>query len=190
MEAGIKMFAERFGKVRVTWVVGNHPRLDKKPRKKGGVRENFDWLLGAMLARDFGRAGDKRVTFEVSDSFDYYFQVYNTRYLQTHGDQFRGGSGISAELAPLMLGDSRKREKHQVIEKPYDVMVMGHWHRRLPLPTIKVNGSLKGYDEYAEGKPTIRYQKPMQSLWLDTPENGITVEVPIFVKDKKEGWER
>jgi hypothetical protein len=188
MGAGIKMLAERFGKVAVHWVVGNHPRLDKKPRAKGGVTENFDHLLGSMLQRDFGRDGDKRVSFHISDSFDHYFRVFRTRYCQTHGDQFRGGSGIAAELSPLMIGDSRKREKAQAAKTPYDILIMGHFHRRLCLPSIKANGALKGWDEYA-AKMNFRYQEPMQSLWLDTPENGITVECPIFVMGK-ESWQR
>jgi hypothetical protein len=136
MHAAIKAFAERFHRITVHWVVGNHPRLDKKPRAKGGVTENFDWLLGSMLQRDFAREGDKRVSFQVSESFDHYFRVYQTRYLQTHGDQFKGGTGIAAELSPLFIGDSRKREKQQAINEPYDVLIMGHWHRRLPVPAV------------------------------------------------------
>ena len=189
MEAGIQMLAERFTKVRVTWVVGNHPRMDKKPRAKGGVHENFDWLLGSILMRDFGRAGNKRVTFEVSDAFDYSFKVNRTRYLQTHGDQFRGGSGISAALAPWFIGESRKRERQQLVNDPFDVMIMGHWHWRVALPSIKGNGSLKGLDEYAF-RSNFRYQEPLQSFWLDTAEHGITVEAPIFVQGRNEGWER
>ncbi len=187
--AGIQMLAERFGKVRVPWVVGNHPRLEKKPRAKGGVRDNFDWLLGSMLARDFARAGDKRVTFEISDSFDHQFNVYGLRVLQTHGDQFRGGGGISAALSPWFIGDARKRERYQAVKQPYDVLIMGHWHWRVCLPSIKGNGSLKGIDEYAY-RGNFKFQEPVQSLMLVTPEHGITIEAPIFVKAEKEGWER
>jgi hypothetical protein len=190
MYAGISMLAERFGKVYIPWVVGNHPRLTKKPRKKGGVHDNFDWLLGVLLQRDFQRAGDKRVTFEVSESFDLSFKIQNTRYLQTHGDQFRGGSGISGALAPWFIGDARKRERHQATEDPYDVLIMGHWHWRAPLPTIKANGSLKGYDEFALGTPSCRYQEPMQSFWINTPEHGITFEAPIYVAGKNEAWRK
>lgn len=190
MYAGIQMLAERFGRVRVTWVVGNHPRMDLKPRSKGGVKENFDWLLGSLLARDFARAGDKRVSFELSDAFDYQFTVYQTRYLQMHGEQFRGGSGISGALAPWFIGDSRKREKAQVTDKPYDILLMGHWHWRVALPSIKGNGSLVGWNEYAATHPSCRYQEPLQSFWLDTPEHGITFEAPIYVKPEHEGWER
>lgn len=187
--AGIRMLAERFGRVYVPMVVGNHPRLTLKPRAKGGVRDNFDWLLGTLLQRDFLRAGDKRVSFTVSDAFDLSFRIYQTRYLQTHGDQFRGGSGIAAELSPMMIGDARKRERQQAANDPYDVMIAGHWHRRLNMERFKVNGTLKGVDEYAF-KSNFKYQPPQQSFWTDTPEHGITVEAPIFVKPEHEGWER
>jgi hypothetical protein len=36
----------------------------------------------------------------------------------------------------------------------------------------------------------LKYQAPLQSFWLDTPEHGITVEAPIFVKAEREGWEQ
>jgi hypothetical protein len=189
MYAGIEMLAERFGRVYVPVVVGNHPRLSKKPRAKGGVRDNFDWLMGTLLQRDFLRAGDKRVSFTVSDAFDLSFRIYRTRYLQTHGDQFRGGSGIAAELSPMMIGDARKRERQQAANDPYDVMIAGHWHRRLNMERFKVNGTLKGVDEYAF-KSNFKYQPPQQSFWTDTPEHGITFEAPIFVKAEREGWER
>ena len=189
MYAMVKMLADRFGKVFVPWVVGNHPRGTKKPRMKGRVRDNFDWLLGAMLQRDFARDGDKRVQFLISESADCNFSVYATRYHQTHGDSFRGGSGIAAELSPMMIGDARRRERQQATKTPYDIMIMGHWHRRICLPSIKCNGSLKGYDEYASIN-SFKFQPPMQSLWLDTPERGITFEAPIHVASDDEGWEQ
>ncbi len=170
-------------------VVGNHPRLSLKKRSKGGVRDNFDWLLGALLKRDFHRAGDKRVTFNISESFDNQFSIYGTTYHQTHGDQFRGGTGIAAALSPMFIGDSRKREKQVAIKQPYDVMILGHWHYRSCLPTVKGNGSIKGYDEYGVAN-VFKFQEPVQSFWLTTPEHGITMEAPIYVEDPKEGWRK
>ncbi len=188
MGAGIQMLAERFGNVYIPWVVGNHPRTDIKKKAKGGVRDNFDWLLGALLQRDFARMGDKRVQFHVSESFDNSFKVFKTRYLQTHGDQFRGGSGIAAELSPMFIGDSRKRQRYQAMKTPYDVMILGHWHSRICLPTVKCNGTGRGFSEY-DLQGNFKFQPPVQSFWLETPEHGITMEAPIFVKCSNEGWE-
>ena len=180
MYAGIAMFAERFGRVYVTCVVGNHPRDNKVPKAKQGVRSNFDWLLYSLLARDFERAKDKRVVFHVPDTFDMGFRIYGTRYLQTHGNKIK---------KLVIGGDKRKREREAAVRRPYDVTIMGDKHTRLCLPELKVNGSVKGYDEYAMSE-SFGFQEPMQSLWLTTPNHGITIEAPIHVKADNEGWER
>lgn len=188
MSAGINLLAERFGSVYIPWVVGNHPRLSLKPRNKGGVRDNFDWLLGQLLAREF--RGNKKVQFAVSESFDYQYMIYRTRYLLTHGDQFRGGSGISAEFSPLFIGDARKRQRYQAVKTPYDVMVFGHWHRLilgLESPAMIGNGSIKGYDEYA-ARGNFKFERPRQAFWLTDPVHGVTIRTPIHVQSDDEPW--
>lgn len=187
MSAGIKMLAERYGKVFIPWVVGNHGRATKKPQSKRGVRANVDWLLGQLLAREF--AGDSRVTFAISESFDLPYKVYGTRYMLTHGNQFRGGSGISGVFAPLFIGDARKRKKQQSVKQPYDVLVMGHWHQYLPMESLIINGSIKGYCEYADNS-NFSYEPPRQAWWLTDPDHGITLRAPIFVQDESEQWAR
>lgn len=187
--AGINLLAERFGKVFIPWVVGNHPRLTPKPIAKSGPTDNFDWLLGSLLQRDFARAKENRVQFQISQSFDNHFRIFNSAYCQTHGDQFRGGSGISGMMVPLALGDARKRRRSQAVKAAYDYLIMGHIHTRLCLPVIKTNGSLKGFDEFSL-KSNFDYEDPKQSFWLDTPEHKITLEMPILPKCANEGWER
>ena len=57
-----------------------------------------------------------------------------------------------------------------------------------PEQGLIVNGSLKGYDEYASVS-NFRPERPQQALWLVTPENGISVSAPVLVADrKKEKW--
>lgn len=187
MIAGIKILKERFKQVYIPWVVGNHPRLAIKPRSKGGVRDNFDWLFGQLLAREF--RNDAAVVFAISESFDLQYQIYRTRFILTHGDQFRGGSGISAEFSPLFIGDARKRQRYQAVEQPYDVMVLGHWHRLIFLdsPAIIVNGSIKGYDEYAV-KQSFKFERPRQAFWLTDPQHGVTIRAPIIVQSDDEPW--
>jgi hypothetical protein len=185
--SGLKMFAERFGSVYAPWVVGNHGRLDKKPRAKGAVEDNYDWLIGALVMTSV--KDDKRITVDLAPALDHQFEVYGVRYLQTHGNQFKGGSGIAAELSPMFIGDARKRKKHASIKQPYDVMILGHWHRRICLPNVKCNGTIKGFDEYSLFA-NFEFQAPQQSFWLTTPEHGITMEAPILVKCSNEGWEK
>lgn len=178
----IKYLKQHFGKVFVPCVVGNHGRIDRKPRCKGYVQDNVDWLTYQLLARDF--ANDEDVVFGISDSHDYMYQVYNTRYLFHHGEQFRGGTGISGAWTPWALGDARKRKRQQAISKPYDIMLMGHWHQMTWLPNIIVNGSLVGYDEFAYSK-NFGFERPQQGLWMTHPQHGVTCRWNVFADNGK-----
>jgi hypothetical protein len=65
---------------------------------------------------------------------------------------------------------------------------MGHWHQYLPSPSLIVNGSMKGLDEYAFIN-NFGHEVPQQAMAIITPEHGITVQAPIFCQNrKKEGW--
>lgn len=186
LAAGIEMIADEFGKVHVPVVVGNHGRRSRKPRMKLRARDNFDWFLGHLLARHF--RDDKRVTFDIPEQADCLFNVYNTTHLLTHGDQFRGGGGIAGIWSPIVKGDTKKRQRQSLVDQPYDVMVMGHWHQLVWGGGFIVNGSSKGTDEYAWIN-NFGHEPPQQALWLVTPENGMSWHAPVLVSDrKKEGW--
>jgi hypothetical protein len=185
MAAGIKLLADEFGKVFIPAVVGNHGRLDRKPVAKFRAQDNFDYFFYRMLA--IMLEGDKRITFAISESADQPYTVFNTRYLLSHGDQFRGGGGIAGLLSPLMIGDHKKRKRQEAIKQGYDYLVLGHWHQRAAFKGVIVNGSLKGYDEYAFIS-NFDYEEPQQSFWVTDPEHGITISAPIHVKDKSEQY--
>lgn len=167
-----------FGKLHVACVVGNHGRLTRKPRMKLRVRDNFDWLLYRMLAK--ATADDSNITWQIPESADCDVTIYSTRFRLTHGDQFRGGDGISGMVMPIMRGNARKSARQIALGKTYDWLVMGHWHQYLHGLGIIVNGSLKGYDEYAYTN-NFRPEAPAQAFWLTTPEHGATFASPIFV---------
>lgn len=184
--AGMEHLLAFYGKIFVPCVVGNHGRLSKKPRHKGRVRDNFDYMIYSLLARHY--RNNDRVSFLIPDSSDAQFQIYKTRYCATHGDQFRGGSGIAGALSPLLLGDARKRKRNSATNTPYDYMLMGHWHQSIDTNGIICCNSLKGYDEYAANS-NFAFSEPSQSFWLTDPEKGRTVCAPIHVRDSAEKWD-
>jgi hypothetical protein len=184
--AGISLLADEYGKVHVPVVVGNHSRRTRKPRSKFRARDNFDWFIGHLLARQF--ANDKRVTFDVAESADTIVESYGHRVMVTHGDQASGGAGIGGIWPPIMRLDARKRQRQAAVQQPYDLMVLGHWHTLTFGPSWIVNGSLKGYDEYAYTS-NFGFEQAAQALWLMTPEHGKTFTAPIYPTDRKrEGW--
>lgn len=177
--AGINLLLTHFPRLVVNAVPGNHGRWDKKPRAKNRVYETYEWILYQFLARHY--AANKDVHFNVADGADLPYTIYSTRYLLTHGDQFKGGSGIAGALSPLMLGDARKRKRAMAINQPFEYLVMGHWHQYIMAKGIIVNGSLKGADEYSF-QSNFDFELPQQALWVTNPVWGITARWPVFVE--------
>ncbi|PXX42775.1 hypothetical protein [Aquitalea magnusonii] len=176
----IRSLADEFGRVFVPCVTGNHGRNTKKIRAKGRNHTSFDWLAYVMLERLF--KDDERITFLIPDGPDAYWKVYGTRYMLTHGDQFRGGDGMIGALGPIIRGDHKKRSRSSQIDQGYDVLLLGHWHQLIQLQRLIVNGSLKGYDEYAN-QNNFGYERARQALWITHPDHGITFSMPVNVDD-------
>lgn len=189
LASAIEQLADEFGKLHVAVTYGNHGRDSKKPRYKKRAVHNIEWLMFRWLEREFRLRGKDNVTFNVSDAMDTTVDVYNTKYLITHGDQFKGGTGISGMLAPLMLGQHRKTMRQMYAGHPFDYLVMGHFHQYFPPGKgLVVGGSLKGYDEYAYGH-NLKPEPAQQAFWITSPEYGPTLGAPVHVQDRKaEGW--
>jgi hypothetical protein len=167
-------------------VVGNHGRNTNKPRTRGRVQDSFDHHLVRLVQRHY--RNDSRFTWNVPMSADAYLNVYDTRLLITHGDQARGGSGISGLFTPIALLDSRKRKRDQSFGRSYDHLMMGHWHQYIRGNGFTVNGSLCGVNAYAYLN-NFGYEPPAQAFGIVTPEHGMTIEAPIYCADRKaEGW--
>lgn len=186
----IDTLADEFGKVFVPCVTGNHGRNTKKIRAKGRNYTSFDWLIYQFLARHFQR--DMRITFQIPDGPDALYRIYRHRYLLTHGDQFRGGDGMIGALGPILRGDHKKRSRNAQVDQEYDTMLMGHWHQLIQLKRVIVNGSLKGYCDYAYAN-NFPYEEPAQALWLTHPTHGITFSMPVYpererASDKQTAW--
>lgn len=183
LAAGISLFADAFGRVHVPVVVGNHGRRSRKPRMKGRARDNFDWMIGQLLARHFD--GDDRITFQIPDGTDALVEIHDTRLLLTHGDQVSGGGGIGGIWPPVMRMIAKKR-----VRSHFDAVVMGHFHQLIMAPTagVVVNGSLKGEDEYA-AVMNFAPERAQQACFTVAPGHGVTFSAPVFCDDrKKEGW--
>lgn len=166
-----------FKKVFVPCVVGNHGRLDKKPSAKGYVHENFDWLVYQMVAKGFH--GNKKVSFLIPDTRDAVFEVYGKRYMLTHGDTFSGGNGIAGIWSPIMRGLAKKQSKMAAINQPIDVTLLGHFHQLIWGPNFVMNGTPKGYDEYASSHDFMP-EPPQQALWIEHPERGTIMQTKIL----------
>lgn len=189
LKAGIEMLAEEFGKVHVVSAPGNHGRDSKKPRHKMRSAHNADTHVAHLVADRL--EGEEGITFDVPESFDVGFELYGYRFSMEHGDnmRFAGTSEIGA-IGPVKRGTLRKSRQMQNEGRPFDVNLVAHFHQLVLANTqgFVMNGSLKGYDEFAR---TWHFnpEPAQQALMVCTPEHGITVTTPVLVtKRSVEGW--
>ena len=178
--------AERFGRVWVIGVAGNHGRMSHRPRFKDRQFTNFDWVVYHLLRMHFAK--DKRFDWMIPDGADAHYEVAGHRYLLTHGDNLgvKGGDGIISLFGPIIRGDFKMRNASTAINRPYDTLLMGHWHTYIPLRRVIVNGSLKGFDEFAHVALRAVPEPAMQALWFTHPRFGITSQWPIFCDQERE----
>lgn len=185
LAAGIELLSQRFPYLMIPAVTGNHGRNTKKPIHKGRARDNFDYLIYKLLEKHFLK--NKNIKFLISEGTDISWKIYNTRYQMTHGDQFRGGSGIAGIATPIKLGAYRKQRREATLGNPFDVLLMGHFHQYTDFGDIIINGSLKGYDEFAAAN-NLAFEPPQQAFWLTDPKKGKTIRAPIHVTAENEKW--
>lgn len=176
---GLGGLADEFGKVHVPCVTGNHGRMSRKPEAKNRAAENFEWAVYQRMASYFRK--DERITFDIPEGSDAMFTIYNKRFCLTHGDQFRGGDGIGGILVPIMRGVKKKQSRQVAIGDPFDVIMMGHWHQYIHIRSLIVNGSVKGYDEYAF-QGNFDFEEPQQALFIVHPTAGVTCRWPVLCR--------
>lgn len=188
--SGLEMLGREYaGNVEVNAVVGNHGRLRDKPVFKGRVYDNLEWLFWSVV-RDRLKDRGSSVIVNVSTSMDMNIEVYGRNYLLTHGDQFKGGTGISGAFAPLSLGAHRKGKRQDIAGVPMKRMVIGHMHQLINIPGVIMGGCLKGYDEYAFGlNLPPDPDGASQAMWITSPEREQVLWMPIYLQDREaEGW--
>ncbi|MHA1766136.1 MAG: helix-turn-helix domain-containing protein [Promethearchaeota archaeon] len=180
----LEVLSEEFSKLMVFGTAGgNHARLTKKSPYKDAAYTNFDWLLYCMLERHF--KNNKNIQFHISSGVDVQFNIYNHKFRQTHGDQFRGGTGFVGPFAPITRGEIKKRSAAATYDMSYDTLLIGHYHTYMPMNRVIANGSLVGFSEFSLGN-NFPYEDPVQALFIVNAKRGITFNIPVFCEDKKD----
>lgn len=169
-----------FKNVYVPAVVGNHGRMDQGYIMQDKAYENFEWLALNMLKAKCDHL--KNVTIDISSATDAVFSVNGHRFLMTHGDQCKSAGGVGGIYPSLLKLHYRKTERAAAMGLAYDTMILGHFHQYHDAHDIVVNGSLKGYDNYAF-ESNFKYEPPRQAAWLVHAKYGRVARTPIYCED-------
>ena len=181
---GLRQFVEKFNNVLVVGVPGNHGRNTRKPQAKNACHTSFDWLVCKIVQQQL--EGDKRFSFLVPNGFDAFYRVFDHRILLTHGDRIgsKGGDGFIGAIGPILRGAHKLRLSYAARGREIDTLMMGHWHHGIALSGLRVNPTLKGYDEWSMA---MRFQPehPAQDLFFIHPTRGVTCSWPIQLETPK-----
>ncbi len=158
----------------VPCVDGNHARLTKKLRQNTRQKHSLEQLLYSMLAQRYKT--EPRIRFVLPTSqFTYLDDVYGRVVRVTHMDTFRYVGGIGGLTIPLL----RALASWESVRRA-DLTVGGHWHQRINLPTVMVNGSLIGFNNYAMSI-NCKFEHPVQSVRMLDPTRWCSSDIPLWV---------
>ena len=140
----IRQLAPHYPEINVAAVVGNHPRPGKEPASKDAYN-NGDWIAYKMaeaLTRDL-----PNVTWEIPPGGMIVRQFAGRNFLLWHGD------GVRSSMPGVPWGGIMRRvnvlkDTYAAMGTRIDFVVAGHFHQRAIVPTVYMNGSLVGPNEY------------------------------------------
>lgn len=158
---------------------GNHPRLTKKLRHATRVDHALEVFLYAQVVMHF--KNEPRFKFVMPESqYTFLDDVYGRTIRFLHGDVFQYQGGVGGLTVPLL----RAVPRWESVKKA-DLTCMGHWHQRINLPNIMVNGSLIGYNSFAMSKG-FTFEPPSQSLRMLDPLRWCGADIPLWVSKRED----
>ena len=154
---------------------GNHGRITKKIHWGTENQNSLEWLMYRSLAYMF--KDDPRVTFVIPEGDMSYIQVYGMTIRMIHGHQVKFGGGIGGITIPMRKAISQWDRVQKA-----DLTIFGHFHQRIDGGNFIGNGSLIGYNAYAQAMK-CEYEKPAQQFFLISNRSGgeKTVVAPIWI---------
>ncbi len=152
---------------------GNHGRTTEKRRIATGAQNSYEWLMYQTMKADF--AGEKRVEFSCDASAHQYVEIYGETLHFTHGDELKYAGGVGGLAIPL---GKRVPQWDRVRRARYHHI--GHFHQFLDLGHSVVNGSLIGFNAYAQSIGAS-VEPPQQAAYVFDSKRGKALVTPIWV---------
>lgn len=158
-------------KLIIDCIPGNHGRMTKRMQASNATETSLETFMYKQLARSF--SSEARVTFRVANSKMLYRKFFDYNIRLIHGDDISYGGGVGGITIPI-------RKKLAAWDKAIkaDLTVMGHFHQFIDGGDFIVNGSLIGYNQYAQSIGASP-EKAKQAFFIIDEKYGKTVVAPI-----------
>jgi len=168
--AGLTFFADhgKFKKIHVLCCVGNHGRTTQKRRVSTANQNSYEWFMYRQVAKWF--QNDDRFDFSVAGGYHLSQDVLGTNLRYHHGEYVRYGGGVGGLTIPFNKAVQGWNKNNP---KPADFDLMGHYHSLHFLPDGIINGSVIGWNAFANSLKA-RFEEPQQALFLVAKDHGPT----------------
>lgn len=179
-ETMIKTFLEKFNKVTMYAVFGNHGRMGRKGEQH--QQNNWDFLLYMFLKERFRDEERFEIFVSTSSWLGYVIQdAPEFNHVILHGDRIPNTLGIP------WYGINREAAKiSTILDMPVHYITLGHFHQGAELSASYgckiINGSLVGTSPFASNMWLSSL--PMQKLWGLHPGIGKTWTYDIYLGKK------
>jgi hypothetical protein len=175
MIGGIEMMLEdkKLRRIHVPCCYGNHGRTTQKRRVSTGAKNSYEWMMYHNAAQYF--QNNKRVTFDIASGIHAHADVLGYKLRFHHGDNIRYQGGVGGITIPMNKAIAAWNNQ---LRADYDVM--GHYHQLQFTPHGAVNGSIIGYNAYAQSIKAVA-EPPQQAMFLVAKDHGPTCVNRVFV---------
>lgn len=160
---------------------GNHGRESntRKINVAKRVQHSLEVFAYAQLKLRF--ANEPRLKFVMPTSeFTFLDDVYDHTIRFLHGDVFNYQGGVGGITIPML----RALGRWETVKRA-DLTCMGHWHQRICLPHVLVNGSLIGYNAFAMSKG-FSFEPPSQSMRMLDSRRWTGADIPLYVAERED----
>jgi len=153
--------------------IGNHGRTTVKTRFSTGWQNSYEMLMYRHLQKLYDN--NDRVTIKTNKGYHNNLEIYDYLIRFHHGDAIKYQGGIGGITIPVNRQIGRWNVKEQAT-----LDVFGHFHQLHFQSRFVSNGSLIGYNQFAQ-RMGCEPEPPRQAFFLVDKDHGRTVCAPIFV---------
>lgn len=159
-------------KLRIICHRGNHGRTTRRIQFKNDYESSYETWIYWNLRDQLRDAAE----WYIPESDIAYTKMLPGHTLRSfHGHQIKYGGGIGGIAVPLNRWLNRQDQTTMAV-----FSVLGHFHMHTPSARFSINGSIKGWDEFAQSKG-FPFEHPCQTMQLfDCKRRQMTARYPIF----------
>lgn len=157
-------------------VDGNHGQIGKKKRVANRTGMSLESFMFHAMAERY--ENNPRVEFRVAKGKMLYRTLFERFVVrEIHGDDIGYQGGIGGVTIPIL---KKIAGWDQAVKS--NLTIMGHFHEHIPARRFIVNGSLIGYNAYAQSI-SASPEEAKQSFYLVTARGGgdLSLQAPIWL---------